>query len=85
MAQAIGFMENLTAGPLLGHPRCGILPALHTIEINYQAHMIQIPADWRGVARIEHDSDELVAWEVESDRSARTPCDWLVSTQTEVR
>lgn len=75
-------MENLTAGPLLGQPRCGMLPALQTVEINYQAHMIKIPADWQGVAHIEHDQGETIAWEVGSDRSARTPSDWSVSTQS---
>lgn len=85
VAQAIGFMENLTAGPLLGHPRCGILPALQTIEINYQAHLIQIPSDWQGVGRIEHDGNDTIAWEAGGDRSARTPCEWSVSPQTGVR
>ncbi len=82
VAQAVKFTENLMAGPLLGHPRCGMLPALHTVDINYQVHMIKIPADWQGVSRIEHDKGETIAWETGSDRSARTPCDWSVSTQT---
>ena len=59
-----------------------MLPALHTIDINYQAHMIKIPADWQGVSRIEHDNGETIAWETGSDRSARTPSEWAVSTQT---
>ena len=82
VAQAVKFMENLTAGPLLGQPRCGMLPALHTVDINYQAHMMKIPTDWQGVARIEHDHGVTIAWEVGSDRSARTPSDWSVSTRT---
>jgi hypothetical protein len=85
VAQAVKFMENLTAGPLLGQPRCGTLPALHTVDINYQAHMLKIPSDWQGVARIEHDKGETIAWELGSDRSARTPSDWLVSTQTSLK
>ena len=82
VAQAVKFMENLTAGPLLGQPRCGMLPALHTVEVNYQAHMMRIPIDWQGVARIEHRDGETIAREIGSDRCARTPADWMVSTRT---
>ncbi len=85
VAQAVKFMENLMAGPLLGHPRCGMLPTLHAVDINYQAHMLKIPSDWQGVARIEHDKGETIAREVGSECSARTPSDWLVSTQTNVK
>jgi hypothetical protein len=51
---AVKLMETLTAGPLFGVPRFGTLPARHTIEVNYQAQLLKIPADWQGVERIEY-------------------------------
>ena len=74
--------DTLTAGPLLGVPRFGILPARHTIEVNYQAQLLKIPSDWQGVERIEYRDGETVAWETGGERSANTPSDWQVSTRT---
>jgi len=79
---AVKLIQTLTAGPLFGVPRFGTLPARHAIEVNYQAQLLKIPADWQGVERIEYRNGETIAWENGSGRSARTPSDWQVSTQT---
>lgn len=78
---AVKLMETLNAGPLFGVPRFGTLPARHTIEVNYQAQLLTIPADWQGVERIEYRNGETIAWESGSERSARTSSGWQVSTQ----
>ena len=82
VAQPVKLMETLTAGPLLGAPRFGTLPARHTIEINYQALLLKVPADWQGVERIEHRDGETIAWETGSNRDVTTPSDWRISTTT---
>ncbi|MBQ40843.1 MAG: hypothetical protein CME15_00140 [Gemmatimonadetes bacterium] len=82
VAQPVKLIETLTAGPLLGAPRFGTLPARHTIEVTYQAQLLKIPADWQGVKRIEHRGGETVAWETGSNRSVTTPSDWQISTRT---
>ena len=82
VAQAVKLMETLTAGPLLDTPRFGTAPARHTIEVNYQALLMKIPADWQGVERVEHRDGEAVAWERGSDRCVATPSDWQISTTT---
>ena len=82
VAMTVKLRDKLTAGPLLGVPRFGILPAKHTIDIDYQAQLLKVPADWQGVERIEHRDGETIACERGSKRSARTPSDWQVSTQT---
>ena len=82
VAQPVKLIETLTAGPLLGAPRFGTLPAKHTIEVTYQAQLLKIPADWQGVKRIEHRGGETVAWETGSNRSVTTPSDWQISTRT---
>ena len=84
VALPLKLMETLTAGPLFGVPRFGTLPARNTIEVNYQVHLLKIPADWQGVERIEHRDGETVACEAGSKRSLRTPSDWQVWTRTEV-
>jgi hypothetical protein len=82
VAMTLKLRDKLTAAPLLGVPSFGILPARHTIDIDYQAQLLRIPADWQGVERIEHRDGETVAWERGSKRSAITPSDWQVSTRT---
>jgi hypothetical protein len=81
VALALRFIDTLKAGPLLGLPRFGTLPARNRIEVNYQAHLLRIPPDWQGVEQVEYIDGETVAWERGSERSARTPSDWRVSTQ----
>jgi hypothetical protein len=55
-------IEMLTSGPLLGRPRCGVLPALTTIHVSYEAILQAIPTDWRGVAQVtRHDGQFCIA------------------------
>ena len=82
VAMGLRLIDTLKAGPLLGMPRFGTLPARNTIEVNYQAHALRIPPDWKGVERVEYVDGETVAWEKGSQRSVRDASDWLVSTQT---
>ena len=79
---AINLRDTLTAGPLLGVPRFGILPARQALEVNYQALLLRIPDDWQGVDRIEFTDGQTIAWETGSERDARTPSAWQVSAQT---
>jgi hypothetical protein len=47
-----GRIARLSAGPLLGRPRFGVLPARTTLRTSYDAMLAAIPSDWRGVAGI---------------------------------
>ena len=80
VALAHRVMDTMMAGPLLGVPRFGALSARHTVEVNYQVHMLPIPEDWQGVERVVHANGETIAEERGSDRCVRTPSDWRVST-----
>ena len=82
VAQPVKLMETLTAGPLLGTPRFGTIPARHTIEVNYQAQLLKIPPDWQGVERIQYRDGETIVSEAGSERSVTTPSDWQISTRT---
>ena len=82
VAQPVKLMETLTAGPLLGTPRFGTIPARHTIEVNYQAQLLKIPPDWQGVERIQYRDGETIVSEAGSKRRVTTPSDWQISTRT---
>ena len=68
-------MDTLMAGPLFG-----ILSARHTIEINYQVQLLQIPKDWQGVEDVIREDGRTIAMEKGSDRRVATTSDWRVST-----
>jgi len=74
-------MQILTAGPLFGRDRMGSLGARQTLEVNYQAQLLTIPSDWRGVARIEHRDGETILHEKDSERTVGAPSGWQVSAE----
>ena len=53
-------IEMLESGPLLGRRRFGVLPALGTLHVEYDAVLQTIPNDWRGVASITRNDGQLL-------------------------
>ncbi len=61
----------LSSGPLLGRPRFGVLPARATCRTAYDAMLVPIPPDWRGVAHIAQQDDQFLITERDGGRELR--------------
>jgi hypothetical protein len=67
----MGRIEMLESGPLMGRRRFGVLPAGITLRTSYDAVLLTIPSDWRGVASISRDGSQLLINEREAGRTLR--------------